>query len=105
MRARFGFVVGFAAGYVLGSKAGRRRYEQISSAARTVRNNPKVQEAAGKVQHQAADAISTAKDKASSAIGDRLHGHSDDPWSSATGSGADTGMEADWAGSNGHVRS
>jgi hypothetical protein len=29
MRFRVGLVVGFAAGYYLGSKAGRERYEQI----------------------------------------------------------------------------
>jgi hypothetical protein len=29
MRFRFGLVVGFAAGYYLGSKAGRERYEEI----------------------------------------------------------------------------
>lgn len=31
MRGRIGIVVGFAAGYVLGSRAGRERYEQIKS--------------------------------------------------------------------------
>ena len=29
MRFRWGVIVGFAAGYVLGSRAGRERYEQI----------------------------------------------------------------------------
>jgi len=29
MRFRFGLVLGFAAGYYLGSKAGRERYEEI----------------------------------------------------------------------------
>jgi len=29
MRLRFGLVVGFAAGYYLGTKAGRERYEQL----------------------------------------------------------------------------
>ena len=29
MRMRFGLLVGFAIGYVLGAKAGRERYEQI----------------------------------------------------------------------------
>lgn len=34
MRFRTGLVVGFAAGYVLGSRAGRERYEQLASMAR-----------------------------------------------------------------------
>jgi hypothetical protein len=39
-------------GYVLGSKAGRQRYEQIKGLATKVKDNPTVQEKA----HQAADA-------------------------------------------------
>ncbi len=35
MRFRLGIVTGFAAGYVLGTKAGRERYEQIVTAARS----------------------------------------------------------------------
>jgi hypothetical protein len=41
----------FAAGYVLGAKAGRERYEQIRRVATRIRENPRVQETA----HQAAD--------------------------------------------------
>lgn len=33
-------IIGIAAGYVLGSKAGRARYEQISSSARAVAASP-----------------------------------------------------------------
>ena len=39
-------------GYVLGTRAGRERYEQIRGLAQQVKNNPKVQAKA----HQAADA-------------------------------------------------
>lgn len=38
-------------GYVLGTKAGRERYDQIRRAAQKVKNDPRVQEKA----HQAAD--------------------------------------------------
>ena len=41
----------FAAGYVLGAKAGRERYEQIRRTALRIKNNPTVQETA----HSAAD--------------------------------------------------
>ena len=47
----------FGAGYVLGSRAGRERYEQLRSAYEKVKNDPRVQERA----HQAAD---LAKEKA-----------------------------------------
>ncbi|MGV9817809.1 hypothetical protein [Nocardia xishanensis] len=33
-------IIGVAAGYVLGSKAGRARYEQISAATRAVTSSP-----------------------------------------------------------------
>jgi hypothetical protein len=59
-----------AVGYVLGTRAGRERYEQIKSSARRVSQNPKVQEVAHKAQdvatQQAAAAAELAKDKVGS---------------------------------------
>lgn len=43
MRGKILFVAGLAAGYVLGAKAGRQRYNQIADAAGKVWNNPNVQ--------------------------------------------------------------
>ena len=40
MKIRFGFVTGFAAGYYLGTRAGRQRYEQINRALRKMRRSP-----------------------------------------------------------------
>ncbi|MEZ5176650.1 MAG: YtxH domain-containing protein [Acidimicrobiia bacterium] len=42
MRFRTGVIVGFAVGYVLGAKAGRRRYEQIMAAFDRVRSSESV---------------------------------------------------------------
>jgi hypothetical protein len=50
-------LIAAAAGYVLGTRAGRERYEQIKKAATRVKEDPRVQEKA----HQAAD---LAKEKA-----------------------------------------
>lgn len=47
--------VGLAIGYVLGSRAGRERYEQIKRWTRAVSDNPSVQGVAGVVQAQLAD--------------------------------------------------
>ena len=44
MKGKFLFVVGLDIGYVLGTRAGRERYEQIRKAAEDVWNQPKVQE-------------------------------------------------------------
>jgi hypothetical protein len=53
-----------AAGYVLGSRAGRERYEQIRSGARRVSQNPRVQKVAHRAQDAAAQQASAAADLA-----------------------------------------
>lgn len=58
-----------AAGYVLGAKAGRERYEQIADQARRLRNNPAVQEKVGQAKHVAKDATGNAVDKAKEKVG------------------------------------
>ena len=56
-----------AAGYVLGARAGRERYEQIKSGAQKIARDPRVQSASHKAQDavasQAAHAAEVAKDK------------------------------------------
>jgi hypothetical protein len=44
------FALGLGAGYVLGTRAGRARYEQIQHAAVSLTEKPQVQEAVGKVR-------------------------------------------------------
>lgn len=63
MRYKATFLVGFAAGYTLGAKAGRERYEQIRRAANGLSENPAVQTAAGVLQAQASNLVGTARDK------------------------------------------
>ena len=52
-----------AAGYVLGSRAGRERYEQIKKAATRVRNDPRVQEKATQATDLAKEKAPVVKDK------------------------------------------
>lgn len=61
MRYKMTFAVGFAAGYVLGARAGRERYEQISRAVRGLSESPTVQSAAGVLQAQASTLVDNAK--------------------------------------------
>jgi hypothetical protein len=49
MRFKSGFLVGLGAGYVLGTKAGQERYQQIVDAAGRLRENPSVQRLTGEV--------------------------------------------------------
>lgn len=69
MMSKTSLLLGFAAGYVLGSRAGRERYEQIRDGARRVAGNPRVQQAAGRAQEtvgqQASVAFDAAKEKVS----------------------------------------
>ena len=65
MRYKLSFGVGFAAGYLLGSKAGRERYEQIMRVLRDFAESPTVQSTAGVLQEQATEIFETAKAKVS----------------------------------------
>jgi hypothetical protein len=49
MRFKSGFLVGLGAGYVLGTKAGEERYQQIVEATSKLRENPGVQRLTGEV--------------------------------------------------------
>ena len=61
MRYKLTFAVGFAAGYTLGARAGRERYEQISRTMRGLAENPAIQSAAGVLQAQASSLVDNAK--------------------------------------------
>lgn len=54
MRGKVGLVIGLGVGYVLGTRAGRARYEQIKTQAQKVWNLEPVQEQVGKVKDLAA---------------------------------------------------
>lgn len=60
---KLAFILGLAVGYVLGSKAGRQRYEQLLRSWRQVRDNPTVQEAAGLVQARAENVVGQVKSR------------------------------------------
>src|SRR4051812_21325425 len=73
MRGKLMFITGLAAGFVLGSRAGREKYEEIRSTAKKAWEHPTVQEAAGVAQAQATKLYSEGKDKISSSkLGEKL---------------------------------
>ncbi|MEO3783229.1 YtxH domain-containing protein [Actinocorallia sp. B10E7] len=74
------FLTGAAVGYVMGSRAGRERYEQIKKTAQELWAHPSVQSAAESVREQASLAASSSAHKAGSMAGtakqkvnERLH--------------------------------
>ena len=60
---RMRFLLGIAVGYVLGSRAGRERYEDIVAVARRVAGSQTVQATAGVLQAQASGAAERAKSR------------------------------------------
>ena len=59
--AKLSFLVGFGAGYVLGARAGRERYEQIRRAYAQAKDDPRLQSLAGMAQARADDALSSVR--------------------------------------------
>lgn len=74
MRGKIMFLGGLAAGFVLGARAGREKYEELVVRGRKVLDHPTVQEAAGVAQAQANRLYSEGKDKINqSKLGEKLH--------------------------------
>ena len=68
MRGRLGMFIGFGAGYVLGAKAGRDRYEQLRRLYENVQASPAFQKATGKAKNAVGSGLGQAKDLASESV-------------------------------------
>jgi hypothetical protein len=69
MRGKLFFITGVGVGYVLGTRAGREKFDQMVAQARKVWESPTVQEAAGVVQAQATKIYDDGKQ----AVTDQVH--------------------------------
>ena len=58
MRGRLGLFIGFGAGYVLGAKAGRERYEQLTRLYDNLLSTPAVRGAKSKARDLASESVS-----------------------------------------------
>ena len=76
MRYRLTFLLGLGAGYVLGARAGRERYDQLMRSFREAKEQPGVQSAAGVVAAQATGIAQKAK----SAVAAKVGGGEDDAY-------------------------
>ncbi len=106
MKAKALMLVGAAAGYVLGARAGRHRYEQIASTARRVWNNPSVQEKAGQAQEfamakapEVQETLGQAATKVTSKAKETI-GHSESNGSATPGSAGPGSASPGSAGEN-----
>jgi hypothetical protein len=59
--AKLSFLAGFGAGYVLGAKAGRGRYEQIRRAYEHAKDDPRLQSLAGMAHARADDVLASVR--------------------------------------------
>ncbi|MFB6814729.1 YtxH domain-containing protein [Streptomyces sp. NPDC056347] len=68
MRYRLTFIAGLALGYVIGTRAGRERYEQLKESARRIARNPAVRNTAESAARGGRDLA----DKACRAVGEKV---------------------------------
>jgi hypothetical protein len=68
MRLKFGFLVGFGAGYVLGAKAGQDRYEQLRRLYENLISSPQFQQASGKAKGAVGTGFEQARGAASEGV-------------------------------------
>ena len=61
--AKLSFLAGFGAGYVLGARAGRERYEQIRRAWENAKDDPRLQSVAGMAQARADEVVAGVRSK------------------------------------------
>jgi hypothetical protein len=101
MRFKSGFLVGLGAGYVLGTKAGQERYQQIVEATSKLRENPGVQRLTGEVnktvnvsKDRVAETAAAKADQAKEAVASKVGGNtgSSTTTSTSTSSGSGSGL-------------
>jgi hypothetical protein len=100
MRYRLTFVAGLALGYVLGTRAGRERYEQLKKSARQVTQNPAVRNTAESAAQQGREFAGKAYHAVSEKVGDRVPDSVTDRVRSLRERNTGSGGEDDWGTSN-----
>lgn len=84
MKGKLILVAGFAAGYVLGARAGRTRYNQIKKGAQAVWGTPAVQAGVDKAQEFTGARVEDVRDLAVDFVGDLIKSKKSGSKSSST---------------------
>ncbi|MFD6231140.1 YtxH domain-containing protein [Streptomyces sp. NPDC060232] len=100
MRYKVTFVVGLALGYVLGTRAGRERYEKLKKSARQVAQNPAVRNAAETAGHTGREYAGKAFAVVSEKVGDAVPGSLADRVRALRGRADGQAPADDWGTSN-----
>ncbi|GGV77688.1 hypothetical protein GCM10015535_11340 [Streptomyces gelaticus] len=72
MRYRLTFIAGLALGYVIGTRAGRERYEQLKKSARQFAQNPAVRNTAESAAQSGRDLAGKAYHAVSEKVGEKV---------------------------------
>jgi hypothetical protein len=79
MRGKLGIAVGLAAGYVLGTRAGRERYQQLTASAKRLADDPSVKRLQeelnglfGSAKQRVVDSTSTTVQRVSDQAADKV---------------------------------
>ncbi|MFF1376826.1 YtxH domain-containing protein [Streptomyces sp. NPDC058308] len=100
MRYRLTFVAGLALGYVLGTRAGRERYEQLKKSAREISQNPAVRNTVESATQQGREVAGKAFHSVSEKVGDKVPESVADRVRSLREQRGQGGAEDDWGTSN-----
>ncbi|MEU9335802.1 YtxH domain-containing protein [Streptomyces sp. NPDC048290] len=99
MRYKLMFAAGLAVGYVLGTRAGRERYEQLKKSARQFAENPAVRNTAETAAQQGREIAGKAYHAVSEKVGDRMPDSVAERVRSLRERTAGAGAEDDWGSS------
>ncbi|MER8221058.1 YtxH domain-containing protein [Streptomyces sp. NPDC094143] len=100
MRYRLTFVAGVVLGYVLGTRAGRERYEQLKKSARQFAQNPAVRNTAESAAQQGREFAGKAYHVVSDKVGDRVPDSVADRVRQLKERATHNGGQDDWGTSN-----
>jgi histidinol-phosphate/aromatic aminotransferase/cobyric acid decarboxylase-like protein len=99
MKGKAALLAGLGIGYVLGTRDGRERYEQLKAQANKAWNNPRVQQTASKAQTKAQETVK----QAASTAQDKVRG-SNETSTSSTGTPTQTSPAPDTVGASSPTR-
>ncbi|MDP5311790.1 YtxH domain-containing protein [Streptomyces poriferorum] len=100
MRYRLTFIAGVALGYVLGTRAGRERYEQLKKSARQFAQNPAVRNTCETAAQSGRQFAGKAYHAVEEKVGDKMPASVSDRVRSMRGRGRGANGEDDWGTTN-----